>query len=146
MILRGGLEVVKEAVRHLIRRPVARVAIAGRDSSGRWLLVRSADTGAWDLPRGTLEWGETIPRCVARQLRADANASFRGALSLRGVYSVPVREAKDHAVTILVTCEVGSDIGEARFFSDAELPATLAAFARDLISAVRRGSSDPVLE
>ncbi|HSQ61874.1 MAG TPA: NUDIX hydrolase [Polyangiaceae bacterium] len=154
MIPRGAFVLVKEVARHLLRRPVVGVAIAGRDARGRWLLVRRADTGEWALPGGTLEWGETLPACLARELAEEANATLRGTPALRGVYSAPWRDPRFHGVTVLVSCEVEAsapqaknplEIREARFFTDDELPAKLAFGMEDMLRAVQRGEA-PVLE
>ncbi len=65
----AAFAIVKEAARHLLRRPIVR---------GRWrrpgrqtaagLLVRRADMGEWALPGGTLEWGESLRTSIAREL------------------------------------------------------------------------------
>jgi 8-oxo-dGTP diphosphatase len=139
---------MKEVARHVLRRPVVGVAVAGRDARGRWLLVRRADTGEWALPGGTLEWGETIPVCIGRELREECNAAVRGEPVLCGVYSAPWRDPRFHGVTVLVRCEVEADdpraknpleIREARFFEDAEMPEKLAFGMQDMVAAVRRG-------
>lgn len=154
MIPRGAFELVKEVARHLLRRPVVGVAVAGRDARGRWLLVRRADTGEWALPGGTLEWGETIPKCIVRELQEEANARVVGEPVLRGVYSAPWRDPRFHGVTVVVSCELEAadpraknplEIREARFFSDAELPAKLAFGMEDMLQAAR-GERPPVLE
>ena len=143
-ILRGGAGVAMEAARHLIRRPTARVAIAGRDARGRWLLVRTGDE--WDVPRATLAWNETIHRCVDRQL-AVANARIRGVAALRAVYSMPGRRTDIHAVTIVVSCElVSKEDRDPRFFSDDALPTPRAADAEKLIDQVSRLGSGTLLD
>ena len=69
---RGVLAIVKEATRHLLRRPVVGIAAAARTDDGRWLLVRRADVGQWALPGGTLEWGETLRASIVRELAEEA--------------------------------------------------------------------------
>ena len=42
---KGALLILKEVGRHILRRPVVGVCIAGRTEDGRWLLIRRGDTG-----------------------------------------------------------------------------------------------------
>jgi ADP-ribose pyrophosphatase YjhB (NUDIX family) len=142
VILRGVFAVMKEATRHLIRRPFVMVAVAGRDARGQWLLVRRADGREWGLPCATVEWNETVTSCVSRALRDEANATVRGPLTLRGVYSAP-RDARFHGVTVLVCCPVEAETS-GQFFADTALPSPLASDVRDLLSAAR--ASELVLE
>jgi 8-oxo-dGTP diphosphatase len=125
----------KEVLRHLLRRPVVGIAAAARVRDGRWLLVRRTDTGQWALPGGTLEWGETLRQAVARELSEEAGVEVLELGALSGVYSAPERDARFHAVTVVVHALVTEptrppenpvEIAEARLFSDAELPAQLA--------------------
>lgn len=148
VIPRGAFDLVKEILRHLLRRPVVGVAVAARDARGRWLLVRRSDTGEWALPGGTLEWGEVIPTCVERELQEETNATTKTTPALCGVYSAPERDPRFHGVTILVSCEVEApnpraknplEIREARFFEDHALPEKLAFGMQDMVAAVRRG-------
>ena len=62
------LDLGKEILRHLLRRPVVGVAVAGRTDDGRWLLIRRGDTGTWAFAGGTVEWGETMRSTIAREL------------------------------------------------------------------------------
>ncbi len=150
MIPRGVFDLTKEILRHLLRRPVVGVAVAARDARGRWLLVRRSDTGEWALPGGTLEWGEKIPACVARELREECNASLTSALVLRGVYSAPERDPRFHGVTVLVSCGASAEdprpenpleIREARFFDDGDLPDKLAFGMQDMVLAIRQNTT-----
>jgi len=134
-IPRGLWSIVKEVARHLLRRPVVGVAAAARTRDGRWLLVRRTDTGEWALPGGTVEWGETLKRAVARELAEEAGVEVLELGELSGVYSAPERDARFHAVTVVVRATVSepgrppenpAEIAEARLFSDDALPEALA--------------------
>ena len=127
--------IVKEVARHLLRRPVVGVAAAARTADGRWLLIRRTDTGQWALPGGTLEWGEPLRRAVARELSEEAGVDDVELGDLVGVYSAPERDARFHAVTVVVYASVGEptrppenpvEIAEVRLFRDDELPERLA--------------------
>jgi 8-oxo-dGTP diphosphatase len=150
----GAFVMAKEILRHVLKRPVVGVAIAGRDDAGRFLLIRRADTGTWALPGGTLEWGEPLRRCIVRELHEETGAEATSEPTLVGVYSDPARDPRFHAVTIVVACRVHAaapkaenpvEIREVRFFAEDELPAEMAFGMNDMLDVVRRGSP-PYLE
>jgi 8-oxo-dGTP diphosphatase len=151
---RGISLILREAARHVLRRPVIGVVAAARTVDGRWLLVRRADTGTWALPGGTLEWGETISQSLVRELLEEAGIERCTLGRLVGVYSRPDRDPRFHAVTVVVACEVDPparppvnplEIREARLFADAELPRELAYGMQDMLAAAR-ANGQAVLE
>ena len=143
----GGIwTVVKEVLRHLLRRPVIGVATAARTEDGRWLLVRRTDADRWALPGGTLEWGETLRVAIRRELAEEAGAEVLRLGDLIGVYSAPERDPRFHAVTILVEATVSEpsrppmnpvEIAEARLFAETELPSELAHGMSDMLANAR---------
>jgi 8-oxo-dGTP diphosphatase len=142
------LGIVKEFARHVLRRPVVGIAAAARTNDGRWLLIRRADTGTWALPGGTLEWGETLRRGLARELEEEAGVTEFELLRVVGVYSRPDRDLRFHAVTVVVEVRIAPpsreplnplEIREARLFGAEELPTGLAMQMDDLFTAARRG-------
>jgi len=147
-IPRGAFVLVKEILRHLLRRPVVGIAVVARDDAGRYLLIRRADTGTWALPGGTLEWGETLRACLTRELAEETNATETSDPKLVGVFSAPWRDPRFHGVTVVVECRVRSDdpraenpleIREARFFSEGDLPAEMAFGMQEMLDVVRLG-------
>src|SRR5215470_8533875 len=90
------LGLVREVLRHILRRPVIGVAVAGHTDDGRWLLVRRADTGTWALPGGTIEWGETLRHTIVRELDEECGVDVADADigALLGVYSRPDRDPR----------------------------------------------------
>lgn len=147
-IPQGAFALVKEILRHLLRRPVVGVAVVARDENGRYLLVRRADTGTWALPGGTLEWGETLTACIPREVREETAAEVEGEARLVGVYSAPWRDPRFHGVTVVVACRVRAErpepenpveIREARFFDESELPSEMAFGMKDMLDVVRLG-------
>jgi len=147
-IPRGLWSIVKEVARHLLRRPVVGVAAAARDPDGRWLLVRRTDTGEWALPGGTLEWGETLRSSIRRELLEEAGIEGVELGELVGVYSDPARDARFHAVTIVVHARIDEsrrppenplEISEVRLFPDAELPEVLAHGMSEMLADARAG-------
>ena len=131
------LDLGKEILRHLLKRPVVGVAVAGRTEDGRWLLIRRGDTGTWAFAGGTVEWGETLRTTIARELGR-----------VIGVYSRPDRDVRFHAVTVLVEARVTAptkapsnplEIREVRLFREAELPEDLAMGMNDMMRDARAG-------
>jgi 8-oxo-dGTP diphosphatase len=155
LLPRAALTLLREAARHVLRRPVIGVAAAARTPDGRWLLIRRADTGTWAMPGGTLEWGETLAASLARELVEEAGVELLGAARLVGVFSRPDRDPRFHGVTVVVACEVGApsrppvnplEIREVRLFDEAELPDDLALGQSDMLAAARRPGGPPVFE
>jgi 8-oxo-dGTP diphosphatase len=133
--------------RHLLRRPVVGVAAAARTRDGRWLLIKRTDTGEWALPGGTLEWGETLRSAVRRELLEEAGVEGVELGALSGVYSDPERDARFHAVTIVVHATVDPptrapvnpvEIAQVALFTEDTLPAELAHGMTRMLDDARR--------
>lgn len=152
-IPRGVFKIVKEIARHVLRRPVVGVAAAARVPDGRWLLIRRTDTGQWALPGGTLEWGEPLRKGVARELFEEAGVEVIQLGRLLGVYSDPTRDARFHAVTVVVEATVSlphtspanaAEIAEVGLFAADALPAEMAHGMGDMLRAAL--SAEPYWE
>jgi 8-oxo-dGTP diphosphatase len=142
----GMFRLVREAARHLLRRPVVGVAAAARTADGRWLLIRRGDTGQWALPGGTLEWGETLRDGIAREVMEEAGARVESLGGLSGVYSRSDRDPRFHAVTVVVRAVVSEptsppsnpvEIRDVRLFSDDALPDDIGMGMGDMIRHAR---------
>lgn len=143
---RDAWGILREAARHVLRHPVVGVAVAAHMGKDEWLLIRRRDTGGWALPGGTLEWGETLLEAARRELSEEAGVEPQSAFDLCGVYSRPNRDYRFHAVSVLLTAEVGTptrppknslEIAEVRSFSGAELPASLSLSMTDMLADAR---------
>jgi 8-oxo-dGTP diphosphatase len=143
-LVRGAFVLVKEVAKHVLRRPVIGIAAAARTADGRWLLVRRADTGEWALPGGTLEWGETLRDCLAREVLEEAGVERCEIGSLAGVFSRPDRDPRFHGVTVVVRCRIDLparlpanplEIRDVRLFASDKLPAKLAMGMEDMVAA-----------
>jgi len=154
LLPRGALDLLYEVARHLLRRPVVGIAAGVRVEDGRWVMIRRADTGTWALPGGTLEWGETLERALARELDEEAGIVDAKMKRVVGVFSAPRRDLRFHAVTVVVECEASPpsrppknplEIREVRLFAAADVPRPLAMGMDDVFDAVVAGGA-PILE
>jgi len=84
-IPRGLFGVMKEVLRHLLKRPVVGFVVFARTPDGRLVLIRRGDTGEWAMPGGTLEWGETLRAGLPRELMEEAGVDVLSAGALLGV-------------------------------------------------------------
>jgi 8-oxo-dGTP diphosphatase len=151
---KNAITILHEASRHLLRRPVIGVAAAAHTPDGRWLLIRRGDTGTWALPGGTLEWGETLPVGLEREMLEEAGVTRMEIERVVGVYSRPDRDPRFHAVTIVVRCLVDEptkqpknamEIKEVGLFPEAELPPAMAMGMEDMLRDAR-GNGPTVFE
>lgn len=128
-VLAGRLFAALEAAQRPATPRLAVDAVVERD--GRLLLVRRArppHEGAWALPGGFVDVGETTEQAVLRELREEtAIAGARPALF--GVYSDPRRDSRGHTVSIVYRVEpsaspprAGDDASEAAFHDWDALP------------------------
>lgn len=134
VIAKGAYTIIREAARHVLRRPVVGTAIVGRTDDGRYLLIRRGDSGDWALPGGTLEWGETLTNTVTREMAEEAGVERMEIGRLVGVYSAPFRDPRFHAVTVVVEARIEApvrppvnplEILEVRLFAREDLPKEL---------------------
>lgn len=100
------------------------------EREGHVLLVRRGAppfAGAWALPGGFVDVGETVEAAVLRELREETGLRGRGP-ALVGVYSDPARDARGHTVALVfAVCadgppRAGDDAAEARFHPWDALP------------------------
>jgi acetyl-CoA carboxylase carboxyl transferase subunit beta len=120
------------------------------DRRGRVLLVRRArppSVGAWSLPGGRLESGETLEAAVVRELREETAVAASVVCSL-GVVAVE-REGFAYSIheflmkpTATAPSEprAGDDVSEARWAEHAELGAL--GVAPDVIVVIQRGLAE----
>ncbi len=111
--------------------PAAGVIVPGR--GGVLMVKRKFDpaAGAWCLPAGFIEYGETPEHCAVRELREETGIAAR-LTGLFGVYA-GFDDPRARTVLILYTAErtggrlkPGDDAIEARYFAAARLPRRIA--------------------
>ncbi len=142
----GLFRVLKEILRHLLKRPVVGVSVLATTEDGRILLIKRGDTHLWALPGGTVEWGETLRSTAIRELLEEAGVSEVELGDLTGVYSHPDRDPRFHAVTVLVQARVATpsrppenpaEILDVALFAPTELPAELSHGNREMLDRAR---------
>ena len=155
LVPRSVLAIAREIGRHVLRHPVVGIAAAAHTEDGRWLLIRRADTGTWCLPGGTLEWGETLRSAVAREIAEETGARLTQIERLIGIYSLPSRDTRFHAVTTVVRVLVDAahlkpdnplEIREAKLFSVDEIPYPLAFACDDMMRDAIANNPQAILE
>lgn len=134
---------LKEAARHVLRRPVIGVAAVAQTADGRYVLIRRRDTGLWALPGGTVEWGETLRSTLCRELMEEAGVETIHLRELCGVYSAPERDWRFHAVTVVAKVTVSEpqrppknplEVIQVGLFEAAELPQRLSHEMTDMLT------------
>ncbi len=147
--------IVHEATRHVLRRPVVGIVAAARAPDGRFVLIRRADTGTWCLPGGTLEWGETLVKGLARELEEESGVVEHELVRVLGAWSDPSRDPRFHAVSIGVECRVAwpvkppknpLEIREVKLFARSDLPEKLAFGMEDILAVACGPDGVSVLE
>jgi 8-oxo-dGTP diphosphatase len=81
-----------------------------RDGTGRTLLIRRKNEpfkGAYALPGGFVEIGETVETACRREVREETGLEL-GELRLLGVYSDPGRDPRGHTVSVVYLALLGA--------------------------------------
>lgn len=121
------------------------------DGEGRLLMQRRAGTGAWHVPGGYLEPGESIEETATREALEETGLTV-GALELAGVYSGPdfhwFAPNGDEIYNVTVAFVARNFVGvpradgeegtAVRFFVPGELPVDLGPPAGPVVEDLRR--------
>lgn len=101
------------------------------EKNGRLLLVKRGSPpfeGAYALPGGFVEAGETVEEAVVREVKEETGLRT-AVIGLLGVYSDPERDPRGHTVSVVFRLAVrsgslmgGDDAAQAAFFPVDDLP------------------------
>lgn len=89
--------------------PLLTVDCVAFDRQGRVALIRRGNPpfkGAYALPGGFVDVGETVEAACRRELREET-ALEAGELTLLGVYSDPARDPRGHTCSVVFMTDVG---------------------------------------
>lgn len=130
------------------------VLLARRDGADHVLLIRrrwEPYQGAWALPGGYLDHGETFAEAAARELAEETGLDSTGRLTRIGLYDAPDRDPRGRVVSVahvavladMPAPTAGDDARDARWIPVAEALAGHLAFDhRQILSdAIRLASS-----
>ena len=95
-------------------RPVPVVRVIARNSAGKVLILRRAHAayaeGAWCLPGGKVEYGETVEQSVAKELREETVLACERARFLFYQDNLPPRPGEMHCINLYFECRVSGDV------------------------------------
>jgi len=97
-----------------LSRPVPVVRLIVRNHEGKVLILRRARTaygdGAWCLPGGKVDYGETVEQAVAKELREETTLSCEGARFLFYQDSLPPEPGGMHCINLYFECRVAGEV------------------------------------
>jgi len=114
----------------LFRHPVTGISIIPRLPDGQIVMIQRRDNGLWALPGGFVDWGESIPTTVRRELLEETGLELVEIQRLVGVYSSPDRDPRIHSICVVVEASVRGtirpqdtlEVGKVRAFQPDNLP------------------------
>ncbi len=97
---------IKTILGVVFRHPLVGVILIPVLPNGQIVLVKRRDNGLWSLPGGLVDWGETIPSTIARELVEETGLTLVQVGRLVGVYSSFDRDPRVHSVAVAVEVSV----------------------------------------
>jgi mutator protein MutT len=126
------------------------------NEAGEVLLTRRADNGAWCLPGGHMDFGETVEQCVVREAYEETGLAV-AVERLVGVYSQPipaneyVPQDRHYVIRSFLcrrtggTIQVSDETTEVRYFTPHDLPEGLLSWHRQRIADAVAGEREPFI-
>jgi 8-oxo-dGTP diphosphatase len=100
--------------REHVSRPVPVVRLIVRDRDGKVLILRRARTaygeGAWCLPGGKVDYGETVEQAVAKELREETTLTCESARFLFYQDSLPPEPGGMHCINLYLECRASGSV------------------------------------
>ncbi len=113
---------------------------------GEVLLIRHGYRPGWHFPGGGVEWRETLPVALAREVEEETGVMLRGQPRLHGVFANFQTSPSDHIALFVVqdwdqpqVPPPSFEIREQRFFPLTELPPELVRGARRRLPEIFEG-------
>lgn len=130
LLMRRLWQIIKTVMGVIFHHPITGTSIIPLLPDGQIVLIRRRDNGLWALPGGIVDWGETIPTTVQRELAEETGLELIKIRRLVGVYSSPNRDPRVHSICVVVEAEVTGEmhiidtleIAEVQAFSPSSLP------------------------
>jgi 8-oxo-dGTP diphosphatase len=95
-------------------RPVPVVRLIVRNAAGKVLILKRARTanadGAWCLPGGKVDHGETVEQAVAKELREETTLACENHRFLFYQDSLPPEPGGMHCINLYFECRVSGDV------------------------------------
>ncbi|HEY9796967.1 MAG TPA: NUDIX hydrolase [Leptolyngbyaceae cyanobacterium] len=104
--MRRTWQFVQTVLGIIFRHPITGTSIIPILPDGQIVLIRRRDNGKWGLPGGFVNWGETIPAAVQRELVEETGLELLSIRRLVGIYSEPDRDPRIHSICVLVEADV----------------------------------------
>ena len=97
-----------------VSRPVPVVRLIVRNGEGKVLILRRAATaygeGAWCLPGGKVDYGETVEQAVAKELREETTLTSESARFLFYQDSLPPEPGGMHCINLYFECRAAGQV------------------------------------
>jgi mutator protein MutT len=97
-----------------LSRPVPVVRLIVRNPEGKVLILRRARTaygdGAWCLPGGKVDYGETVEQAAAKELREETSLACESLRFLFYQDSLPPRTGEMHCINLYFECRVAGEV------------------------------------
>lgn len=94
--------------------PIPSVRLIIPDSEGKILILRRTNTshaqGAWCLPGGKVDYGETVEHAVIKELKEETSLDCTSSTFLFYNDSLPDEEGGMHCINFFFQCSVRGDI------------------------------------